>query len=154
MIPESLFSSAAAEAAAHELHVDDDWLEAVLENLALARLSRADCISMIEHLEELERSELRRPPRRQAPDRAGSQAVGGEHLESEFNAYDMRMPDAMNRENVHDTLTRAIRCLGSQGHAAAVRQIVFFISSNLDEVMVEPDDEEPAPSRGPAEFDV
>jgi hypothetical protein len=53
----------------------------------------------------------------------------------------MRAPAAMSRDNVRDTIDRAIRQLQSGGHVAAVRQIVFFLATNVEEVLADSDDE-------------
>lgn len=143
---------APASALAAEIYVDDEWLEAVLENLALAQLSKAQCIALVDQLEALERSkpDASAPPypscefgrtllsayRSVAP----RMVVGGE-FSTEFNEYGMRSPASLSGANVCDSIEHAVRQLQSLGQLAAVRQIVFFLSSNLDEVIADADDE-------------
>jgi hypothetical protein len=131
-----------SQSPARPVHVDDDWLEAILDNLALANLSRSDCVELIEHLENWESADVA-APLTDIGTVTESQVVG-DRFESEFNDFDMRSPDAMTGENVIETLERAIRGLGMRGHVSAIHQIVFFVSSNLDEVVIDADDEEPS----------
>ena len=137
---------------AAEIYIDDEWLEALLENLALVSPSRAECVALIEQIEAIERNESAEsvgPPALSSEfgrtllasyrSAAPTIVVGG-RFTAEFNDYEMRAPAAMTREKVHDTIERAMRYLHSRGHAAAVRQIVFFIATNIEEVIDELDD--------------
>lgn len=134
------FSSSPAAVTLREIYVDDDWLEALLENLALANLSKLDCMALIDRLEDLERAERDDSWSEHAHCGSAPLVVGGQ-FNAEFNEYGMRSPDAMTGDNVHDTIERAVQSLASRGHGAAARQIVFFISANLDEVIDESEDE-------------
>jgi len=133
------------ESTRRELYIDNEWLEAILENLALASLSRTDCISLIEKLESLERAagSSRQNATLSSADLLGStKIIVGARFDAEFNEFEMRAPDAMTNANVGDTLERAVRRLGLLGHSSAARQIVFFVVSNLEEVVADADDDE------------
>lgn len=118
--------------------IDDSWLEAVLDNLALAKLSRLDGVALLRQLEELEHQS--------APATATGvhllQIVVGDHFDAELNAHGMRAPNAMTADNALDTIERAARHFVAEGHAAALRQLVFFVSGNLEEVLAEEEEEE------------
>ncbi len=146
-------ATAATDLSAAEVYIDDEWLEALLDNLALVNLSRAQCVALIEQIEAIERSE----PAASIGEPAFSSVFGrsliasyrsatpkivvGGQFTAEFNDYEMRAPSAMTPENVCDTIERAARRLRSRGHIAAVRQIVFFISTNMEEVIDESDED-------------
>jgi hypothetical protein len=136
-----------------EIYIDDEWLEALLENLALVNLSRTQCAALIGDLEQVEGFQPRAarhtpevfPSVAAAPTGAHRplthKVVVGARFDSEFNDYQMRAPVAMSGDNVRDTIERAIRQLQSGGHVAAVRQIVFFLATNMEEVLADSDDE-------------
>lgn len=113
--------------------IDDNWLEAVLDNLALAKLSRLDGVALLRKLDELEHQSV--PGARSAAPRLP--IVVGDYFDAELNAHEMRAPDAMTADNVLDTIERAARHFVIEGHAAALRQLVFFISGNLEEVLAD-----------------
>jgi hypothetical protein len=118
--------------------IDDSWLEAVLDNLALVRLSRAEGIGLLRRLDDLERG-LQSRQSMAAPAKSQLSVVVGDHFADSFNAFDMRAPDAMTPHNVLETIDRAARHFVAEKHAVALRQLAFFISGNLEDVL---DDEE------------
>lgn len=120
------------------LTLDDSWLEAVLDNLALAKLERLDGVALLRTLEDLEHQSGQTS--RTSVDRLP--IVVGDHFDAELNAHEMRAPDAMTADNVLDTIERAARHFVAEGHAAALRQLVFFISGNLEEVLTDEDGDE------------
>jgi hypothetical protein len=115
--------------------IDDSWLEAVLDNLALARVSREEGIGLLRRLEDLERSlqPIGSTAKTQYP------IVVGDHFDDSFNAYEMRAPDMMTPHNVLETIDRAARFFVADRHAVALRQLAFFISGNLEEVLEDED---------------
>ena len=117
--------------------IDDGWLEAVLDHLALARLSRLDGVSLLHRLEALEHEVASVVPSTEPR----YPIVVGDHFEAELNAHEMRAPEAMTSDNVLDSIERAARHFVAEGHAAALRQLTFFISGNLEEVLAEEEDE-------------
>lgn len=118
------------------LTIDDGWLEAVLDNLALAKLSRPEGVALLRTLDELEH-EMTWPTTNASA--ARHPIVVGDHFDAELNAYEMRAPEAMSADNVLDTIERAARRFVAEGHAAALRQLAFFISGNLEEVLADED---------------
>jgi hypothetical protein len=118
--------------------IDDSWLEAVLDNLALARLSREEGVGLLRRLEDLER-ELLRAHALELPRQAQYPIVVGDHFADSFNAYEMRAPDSMTPHNVLGTIDRAARHFFAEKHAVALRQLAFFISGNLEEVLEDED---------------
>jgi hypothetical protein len=138
------------------LTLDDGWLEAVLDHLALAKLSRPEGVALLRKLDDLDRelttqSSSRQASSRQASPRQASSGkvaaalnpiVVGDHFEAELNAQDMRAPSAMTADNVLETVERAARHFVAEGHAAALRQLAFFISGNLEEVLADEDGDE------------
>lgn len=118
--------------------IDDSWLEALLDNLALARLSRLDGVALLRRLEALEHEFA--PAAN--PGATCFPIVVGDHFDAELNAHGMRAPDAMTADNVLDTIERAARHFVAEGHAAALRQLAFFISGNLEEVLADEDGDE------------
>lgn len=123
------------------LTIDDGWLEAVLDNLALAKLSRLEGVALLRTLDDLEHEMMSLV----SPSNTGAvlyPIVVGDHFDAELNAQDMRAPDAMTADNVLDTIERAARYLVAEGHAAALRQLAFFISGNIEEVIADEEDEE------------
>jgi hypothetical protein len=121
--------------------IDDSWLEAVLDNLALARLSREEGIGLLHRLDDLER-ELLRTQSIVTPAKALHPIVVGDHFADSFNAYEMRAPDAMTPHNILETVDRAARHFFAEKHPVALRQLAFFISGNLEEVLEDEDHEE------------
>jgi len=119
--------------------IDDSWLEAVLDNLALAKLSREDGIGLLRRLDDIER-ELQQIQSSVPPGLAQHPIVVGDHFADAYNAYGMRAPETMTPHNVLETIDRAARHLLVDKHAVALRQLVFFISGNLQDVL---DDEDP-----------
>ena len=115
--------------------IDDSWLEALLDNLALAKLSRLDGVALLRRLEELEHQSAPAIGAYQLP------IVVGDHFDAELNAHGMRAPDAMTADNALDTIERAARHFIAEGHAAALRQLVFFVSGNLEEVLADEEEE-------------
>ena len=123
------------------LTLDDSWLEAVLDHLALAKLSRPEGMAVLRTLDGLEQEMTTQVASKRASSRqAGAmlnQIVVGDQFDAELNAYDMRAPGAMTADNVLETIERAARHFVAEGHAAALRQLAFFISGNLEEVLAD-----------------
>jgi hypothetical protein len=118
--------------------IDDSWLEAVLDNLALAKLSREEGIGLLRRLDDLERQLQVQTP---VPiGLAQHSIVVGDHFADAYNAYGMRAPETMTPHNVLETIDRAARHLLAEKHAVALRQLAFFICGNLEDVL---DDEDP-----------
>ena len=124
--------------AAAVIVIDDNWLEAVLDNLALANLSRREGIDLIARLEAFE-LELARDTSSSRGVSQSLQIVVGDHFDASVNEHAMRAPDAMTADNVLETIDSAARHFVAEGHAAALKQLVFFISGNLEEVIDEDD---------------
>jgi hypothetical protein len=123
------------------LTLDDSWLEAVLDHLALAKLSRREGVALLRKLDDLEQEMTTQALSR----KAGAvliPIVVGDHFDAELNAHDMRAPGAMTADNVLETIDRAARHFVAEGHAAALRQLAFFISGNLEEVLRDEDGDE------------
>jgi hypothetical protein len=118
--------------------IDDSWLEAVLDNLALAKLSREEGIGLLRRLDDLERKLQDTQPvelngKEQHP------IVVGDHFADALNAYAMRAPDRMTPHNVLETIDLAARRFVADKHTVALRQLVFFISGNLEDVLEDED---------------
>jgi hypothetical protein len=112
------------------ISIDDAWLEAVLDNLALAHLPRAELGQLLARLEALEQAHDARPsgPSDRRPQ---YKIIVGDHFDDVFNAHGMRAPDTMTPDNVLDAIETAGRHFSVEGHRAALQQLVFFISGNL-----------------------
>ena len=123
--------------------IDDGWLEALLDNLALANLPRSQLVELLERLEALERN-LEHSQAARASERTPQyKIVVGDHFDGAFNAHGMRAPDAMNPDNVLETIDAAARHFAAEGYCTALQQLVFFISGNLEDVIAdEPSDED------------
>jgi hypothetical protein len=118
--------------------IDDSWLEGLLDNLALARLSRSECIDLVCLLEEFEHASANSNPELPSSSITRAQPkqiLVGDHFNAAFNEYGMRAPDSMTSENVLETISSAARHFALHGHGTALRQLVFFIAANLDEVI-------------------
>jgi hypothetical protein len=115
--------------------IDDSWLEAVLDNLALANVSREAGMELLRRLENFERS----AQSNELPVRSQYQIVIGDHFDESFNAYDMRAPHAMTPHNILETIDRAGRYFVAERHVVALRQLAFFISGNLEDVLQDED---------------
>lgn len=121
--------------------IDDGWLEAVLDNLALAKLPRNEGILLLERLDAFER-DLAAHARPVDASKPQYPIVVGDLFDDTFNAHEMRAPDAMDADNVLDSIERAARYFVAEGHGAALRQLVFFISGNIEEVLADDDADE------------
>jgi hypothetical protein len=118
--------------------IDDSWLEGLLDNLALANLSRPECIDLIVRLEAFERTLANCDPELSHSSMNHSQpkhTLVGDHFDGAFNEHAMRAPDLMTPDNVLETISSAAGHFASHGHATALRQLVFFIAANFDEVI-------------------
>lgn len=115
--------------------IDDSWLEAVLDNLALANISREEGIGLLRRLEDFERSLQPIMP----PGKAQYSIVVGDHFDDSFNAYEMRAPESMTPLNIVETIDRAARYFVTDKHAVALRQLAFFVSGNLEDVLEDED---------------
>jgi hypothetical protein len=114
--------------------IDDSWLEAVLDNLALAKLSREEGIDLLRRLDDLER-ELQDTQSIVLTGKTQHPIVVGDHFADVFNAYAMRAPDTITPHNVLETIDLAARRFVADKHIVALRQLVFFISGNLEDVL-------------------
>lgn len=111
--------------------IDDNWLEAVRVNLVSANLSRHQRVALLDRLEGLERESA--APLDTAAHVPAHRIVIGDHFDDIFNAFEMRAPDAITAQNVVETIDVAARHLAAEGYAAALRQLVFFVSGNLED---------------------
>lgn len=120
--------------------IDDNWLEAVLDHLALAKLSRHEGIQLIARLEALELGLERSSSYKSLGTPRQLQIVVGDHFDAELNEHQMRAPEAMTADNAVATIDAAAQHFADERHIAALKQLVFFISGNLEEVIDEDDE--------------